>query len=141
MLEPNFERRYDALPEAWAAVQRFAPIARIRTKNRHAEMLALIEHLNEVVGQAPKHSLAGLLDIVVDLVEEYEAKRFPFRAANPRDVLRALMEEHDLKQGDLKTELGSQGVVSEILSGEREINVRQAKALAKRFGTTPMAFI
>jgi HTH-type transcriptional regulator / antitoxin HigA len=34
-----------------------------------------------------------------------------------------------------------QGVVSEILAGERAINVRQAKALAERFGVSPAVII
>jgi HTH-type transcriptional regulator/antitoxin HigA len=43
------------------------------------------------------------------------------------------MEQHGLSQGDLP-EIGSQGVVSEILRGKRELNVRQIAALSKRFG-------
>lgn len=49
------------------------------------------------------------------------------------------MEEHGLKQDDLK-EIGSQGVVSEILRGKRELNTRQISMLAKRFGVSPAAF-
>jgi HTH-type transcriptional regulator/antitoxin HigA len=48
-------------------------------------------------------------------------------------MLKVLMEEHGLRQGDLP-EIGSQGVVSEILRGKRELNVRQIAALSKRFG-------
>jgi HTH-type transcriptional regulator/antitoxin HigA len=55
-------------------------------------------------------------------------------------MLRFLMEEHSLKQSDLP-EIGSQSLVSEILSGKRELNVRQIRALAKRFGVSPAAFI
>jgi HTH-type transcriptional regulator/antitoxin HigA len=36
--------------------------------------------------------------------------------------------------------LGSQGVVSEILSGKRELNTRQIAALADRFGVSPAVF-
>jgi len=50
------------------------------------------------------------------------------------------MEEHDLTQGDLP-EISSQGVVSEILSGKRELNVRQIRALASRFQVSPAVFI
>jgi HTH-type transcriptional regulator/antitoxin HigA len=60
--------------------------------------------------------------------------------AKPRQVLAFLMEQHGLKQGDLK-ELGSQGVVSEILSGKRDLNVRQVRQLAKRFKISPAVFI
>ena len=46
------------------------------------------------------------------------------------------MEEHDLTQSDLP-EVGSQGVVSEILGGKRALNVRQIRALSERFGVSP----
>jgi HTH-type transcriptional regulator/antitoxin HigA len=50
------------------------------------------------------------------------------------------MEKHGLKQSDL-TEIGSQGVVSEILSGKRQLNVRQVKMLSNRFKVSPAVFI
>jgi HTH-type transcriptional regulator/antitoxin HigA len=50
------------------------------------------------------------------------------------------MEEHSLKQSDLSKELGSQSVVSEILSGKRRLNSQQVLALSKRFGVSPSAF-
>ena len=49
------------------------------------------------------------------------------------------MEEHGLTQSDLQ-EFGSHGVVSEFLVGKRELNVRQIRALASHFGTSPAAF-
>jgi HTH-type transcriptional regulator/antitoxin HigA len=42
------------------------------------------------------------------------------------------MREHGLKQTDLP-EVGSQGVVSEVLAGRRALNLRQVKALSARF--------
>jgi HTH-type transcriptional regulator/antitoxin HigA len=50
------------------------------------------------------------------------------------------MEEHGLTQSDLP-EIGSQGVVSEILNGKRERNVRHIRALARRFRVSPAVFI
>jgi HTH-type transcriptional regulator/antitoxin HigA len=38
-------------------------------------------------------------------------------------------------------EIGSQGVVSEILGGKRELNARQMRALSGRFGVGPAAFL
>ena len=43
------------------------------------------------------------------------------------------MEQHRLVQSDLP-EVGSQGVVSEILRGKRRLNARQVRALTQRFG-------
>ena len=55
------------------------------------------------------------------------------------EMLQYLMEEHGLTQSDLP-EVGSQGVVSEILRGKRELNVRQIRALSKRFNVSPSVF-
>jgi HTH-type transcriptional regulator/antitoxin HigA len=50
------------------------------------------------------------------------------------------MEQHGLRQRDLR-EIGSQGVVSEVLAGKRELNVRQIRALSERFGVSPATFV
>lgn len=50
------------------------------------------------------------------------------------------MEEHSLTQSDLP-EVGSQGVVSEILNGKRELNVRQIRKLAERFRVSTAVFV
>ena len=55
-------------------------------------------------------------------------------------MLKYLMREHNIRQSDLP-EIGSQGVVSEVLTGKRDLNVGQVKRLAKRFGVSPEVFI
>jgi len=45
-----------------------------------------------------------------------------------------------LRAADL-AEIGSQGVVSEILNGKRELNVRQIRALAERFNVSAAVFV
>ena len=50
------------------------------------------------------------------------------------------MDEHGLSQADLP-EVGSQGVVSEVLRGRRQINVRQVRALSERFGVSAAVFV
>jgi HTH-type transcriptional regulator/antitoxin HigA len=45
-----------------------------------------------------------------------------------------------LTQSDLP-EIGSQGVVSEILRDKRKLNMRQVQALAARFNVSPAVFI
>jgi HTH-type transcriptional regulator/antitoxin HigA len=50
------------------------------------------------------------------------------------------MEEHNLSQSNFP-EIGTQGVVSEILSGKRQLNLRQVKSLSKRFNVSPSVFI
>ena len=82
-------------------------------------------------GADESHPLAGL---VGELVENYETKRHPTPGAlNATEALAFLMAQHGMwmRQPDLP-DIGNQAKVSEVLSGKREINLRQA--LAKRFG-------
>ena len=135
------EVRGPDLEAAWMALQEAAPVAPIRTKVQHKKMLSLLDDLQVKVGENRAHPLADLLQIVADLVDDYESSRFPIPNAQPREVLRFLMEQHGLKQSDLSAELGTQSIVSDILAGNREINARQARALAKRFQVAPGVFI
>jgi len=70
--------------------------------------------------------------VLADLIEAYEARHYPMPIFTGRDLLMALMAEHDLSQAQVP-EVGPQPLVSAILSGKRRINGRMAVALAKRF--------
>jgi hypothetical protein len=62
------------------------------------------------------------------------------REASGLEALAFLMAQHGLRQGGLP-EIGSQGVVSEILAGKRELNIRQVRALSERFGVSAATFV
>ena len=131
-----------ALIPAWEGLRKSVPFfGPIRNERGYARMNALMEALLEEIGDDEDHPLADLLDMVSTFVADYAGKQIEDLDAEPREVLRYLMEEHGLTQSDLRKEVGTQGVVSEILAGRRAINARQAKALAKRFRVSPAVFI
>ncbi len=74
------------------------------------------------------------------LVEAYEGERYPIRSASPVEVLKQLMDANDLRQKDLARMLGSESVVSEVLSGKRELNKHHIEKLSKKFGLSPAVF-
>jgi HTH-type transcriptional regulator/antitoxin HigA len=80
------------------------------------------------------------LQVLADLIAAYEQRHGPMSAINGIDLLRHLMDLHHLHQSQLP-EIGSQGVVSEILSGKRSLNRRMAQALGSRFQLDPLAFL
>ena len=128
---------------AWNAFQGTLPI-KIGTIQRKADYDRAIHFLNsllDLVGDDEEHELADLLDLVGQLVEDYEHTHHAIRDAAPHEVLRLLLNQHHLKQSDLAAEIGGQSVVSAILNGKRDVNARQAKALANRFGVSPAVFI
>ena len=104
------------------------------------QLVELLDELTDIVRDDESHPLANLMDVVGVLIETYENEHVPEPASDAIAVLKYLMEEYDLKQKDL-AELGSQGVVSEILSGKRELNLRQIKALSERFNAPVSVFV
>jgi len=92
------------------------------------------------VGENESHPLSSLMETIGSLIETYESRNIPDIEGNPIDTLKTLMEEHGLIQSDLP-ELGSQGVISEIFSNKRQLNVRQIKLLSKRFKVSPAVFV
>lgn len=102
-----------------------------------------IQRLNQLldkIGDDETHPLYSFLDTLGTVIHAWEEKHFQERDISGIEMLRYLMEEHDLTQSDLP-EIGSQGVVSEILNGKRELNVRHIRALAARFHVSPAVFM
>ena len=101
--------------------------------------VSILDELLDIVGEDEAHPLMGLVEHLGDLVSAYEQKHHPMPASDGRTALTFLMEQHGLGQSDLP-EIGAQSVVSEILSGKRQLNVRHIRALSERFGVSPETF-
>ena len=126
------------IAKVWPDIQ---PIFSVpHNKKDYDKLVNLLDRLIDEVGNNEKHPLASLMETIGSLIETYESQYIDEIEGNPIDALNALMLEHGLKQSDL-SEIGSQGVVSEILSGKRQLNVRQIKTLCKRFKVSPAVFI
>ena len=113
-----------------------------RVQNEQDYDLA-VERLNTLldeVGTDERHPLYSLLDTLGTVLHAWEEQHHVMPECGGADVLRFFMDEHNLSQSDL-AEVGSQGVVSEVLSGKRDLNVRQIRALSKRFGVSPSVFV
>ncbi|SJM92527.1 helix-turn-helix domain-containing protein [Crenothrix polyspora] len=120
--------------------QPIAPLVSVPyTEAEYQARLALLNDLIDEVGENEQHPLASLLDIVGMVVSDYEQTHYPIPISTPQNILAYLMAEHQLKQSDLP-EIGSQGVVSEILRGKRQLNTRQIQILSKRFSVSVDVF-
>jgi len=116
------------------------PLLTIHDEADYDRAVATLNELLDEIGTDEKHPLYGLLDTLGTMIAAYEDANLELPEASGGETLAYLMEEHGLRQSDLP-EVGSQGVVSEILSGKRELNMRQIRALAERFGVSPAVFI
>ena len=125
---------------AWEAFRSATDIAPIRDAEHYQRMVFMLEALLDEAGGNENHPAMGLVDIVGDLIEDYETEHHPMPDVTGIQALKFLMAQHGLKQTDL-SEIGSQGVVSEILTGKRDLNIRQIRALSERFGISPATFV
>jgi len=117
-----------------------APLLTIRNEREYNAAVKRLNELLDEIGDNEKHPLYSLLDTLGTLIHAYEEARYPIPEATGAEVLRFLMEEHGLTQSDLP-EVGSQGVVSEVLNGKRELNVRQVRLLAQKFKVSSAVFV
>ena len=124
------------LKQQWTAI---APYLTISNEQQYDIAVERLNILLDEVGDDESHPLYGLLDTLGILIEAYDNEHYPLPDCSGTDALAYLMEEHSLSQSDLP-EIGSQGVVSEILNGKRNLNVRQIEALAERFNVSSATF-
>ncbi len=118
----------------WAALHEALGLgAPIADEAQYERALAFVEQVFDEVALDPSHPLGGLVDLLADRIRAYEDRVHPWPdTSTPATVLASLMEEHGLTQAELH-EVGAQSVVSAVLAGKRTLNLRQVKALAKRF--------
>lgn len=134
--------RFDirAIQTSWAKLDAMAHIRPIHDEANYDRMVALMNDLLDVVGDDEDHKLAGLLELVGDLVSNYEREHLTIEASEPKDALRFLIEVNGLKQEDLSN-IVAQGNLSNILAGRRKISAALAGKLGEFFGVSPALFI
>jgi HTH-type transcriptional regulator/antitoxin HigA len=80
------------------------------------------------------------IELLTLLIERYEAENFKVPQATPAQVLRYLLDSHGLRQRDIAKDMGSESIVSEVLSGKRKLNATHIEALSRRFKVSPAVF-
>lgn len=121
-------------------MQSYVDLRPIRNASDYERISALADSLADTVGDDEGHPLYSLFEVAMQLIERWEDEHIEIPQAEPREVLRHLLETNDLKQKDLG-DIASQTLVSDILAGRRNISKRLAKSLAERFNVDIGAFI
>ena len=118
----------------WVALHEALGVARpIADEAQYLGLLRSVDAMVDETRGDDSHPLWGLIGVAGERIREYEDRAHPWPdTSTPASVLASLMQEHGMRQADLP-EVGSQGVVSEVLAGRRKLNLRQIKALARRF--------
>ena len=107
-----------------------------------------LAHATEIIDLLAGHDLnadqADYLDVLSTLVEAYENAHDPLEdpALCGLDVLRTLLDEHDMSAADLARLLGvHRSMGSKLLKGERALTARHLQMLGERFKVSAALFL
>ncbi|MDD5502917.1 MAG: helix-turn-helix domain-containing protein [Candidatus Thermoplasmatota archaeon] len=129
-----------AILRAWMPFKEAVGVTRIRGEADYAQICATVQALLDEIGDNEAHPLADVLDYLSDQMQSYEDEHYPIPDAEPREVLRFLMDQHGLKQEDL-ADCAPQSRISDILNGRRSVSKEIAKKLARRFNVGADMFL
>jgi HTH-type transcriptional regulator/antitoxin HigA len=112
----------------------------IETEEEYERLLKITERLLFKDKLTPEERV--LKTLIVFLIEDYETKNYPMGESTPQEILKHIMDSSGNSQADLaRITDSSRGVISEILSGKRNISKKQANALAAHFKVDSSLFI
>lgn len=98
----------------------------IKTEAQYEAALARIENIFDAKPGTPK---GDELELLLLLVENYEASAYPIDLPDPIAALRFRMEQQGLKPKDLIPYIGSKSKVSEVLRGRRPLSLTMIRKL------------
>jgi HTH-type transcriptional regulator / antitoxin HigA len=104
---------------------------RIRPIRNEADYEAVLAEVDELMDAAPGTPEGDRLDVLVTLIEAYEARHWDIELPDPIEAIRVRMEQKNLRQTDLVPMIGSRGRVSEVLSRKRALTLPMIRRLAE----------
>lgn len=103
----------------------------IRNEQDHAAALAKIDQLWDAAPGTPE---GDQLEILVTLVEAYEARNHPILPPDPIEAILHHMESQGLSRHELEPYIGSRGRVSEVLNRKRPLSLTMIRNLQRGLG-------
>lgn len=101
----------------------------IRPIKTEADYDAALLEVEQLWGAADGTEEGDRLDVLLVLVESYEAKHHPIDPPDPVDAIKFRMEQMNLSRKDLEPYIGSRGRVSEVFNRRRSLSLPMIRRL------------
>lgn len=101
----------------------------IRPIKTEADYEAALAEVEALWGAPADTSEGDRLDVLITLVEAYEAKHHPIAPPDPIEAILFRMEQSGMGRKDLEPYLGRSGRVSEVLNRKRPLSVDMIRRL------------
>jgi HTH-type transcriptional regulator / antitoxin HigA len=111
--------------------RRTMEVTPVRTRRDYARALKEIERLMDARRGTPE---GDRLDVLVTLVEAWEAKHYRIDLPDPVEAIRYHMENQALEPRDLIPYIGSRNRVYEVLNRKRPLTLRMIWRLHRGLG-------
>ncbi|HEX9776721.1 MAG TPA: helix-turn-helix domain-containing protein [Geopsychrobacteraceae bacterium] len=120
----------------------------IKTNDDYERALDLVEQLMTTSEDTADNPILLLIDVIAGSIEKYEDSFEDMvefeREADALDpavsTLRVIMDQNKLAYADLKEEIGSKSLVSQIINGHRSLTKDHIRKLSARFHVSPELF-
>ncbi|AIS11133.1 Helix-turn-helix motif [Pseudomonas chlororaphis subsp. aurantiaca] len=108
----------------------------IRPIHTDQDYRAALKQVSVLFDNEPEPGTAegDYFDVMVTLIEAYEAKHFPIDLPNPIDAIKFRMEQSGLSAADLAPAIGRTNRVYEVLNGKRALTLPMIWKLHQLFG-------
>jgi HTH-type transcriptional regulator/antitoxin HigA len=103
----------------------------IKNESDYEEALAEIERLFDASRDTPE---GDRLDMLITLVEAYEAEHYPIPAPDPIEAIKYYMESRGLTRSDMEPYIGSRARVAEVLNRKRPLSLQMIRRLWEGLG-------
>ena len=99
-----------------------------------ADYRAALKEIESLMMAAPDTPEGEKLDVMVTLIEAYEAKHFPMDLPDPVEAIKFEMERQGLTVKDLEPMIGKSNRVYEILNHKRSLTLKMIWNLHEGLG-------
>ncbi|AZD04438.1 helix-turn-helix domain-containing protein [Pseudomonas chlororaphis] len=108
----------------------------IRPIHTDQDYRAALKQVSALFDNEPEPGTAegDYFDVMITLIEAYEAKHFPIDLPNPIDAIKFRMEQSGLSAADLAPAIGRTNRVYEVLNGKRALTLPMIWKLHQLFG-------
>lgn len=110
----------------------------IRTEADYEEALAEVERLWGAKSGTPE---GDRLDVLVTLIDVYEAKHYPMDPPDPVEAIRFRMEQQGMTRKDLEPMIGPRNRVADVLNRKRSLSIDMIRQLHARLGISAEVLI
>jgi len=133
--------KLDQLPESFDALNALHTLRPIRDQTDLENARQLVDAL--AVLRVRNQDEEDYLETLSTLIEKYEAEQNAVDTSDlmPLEVLRYLMEGHDMSASDLGRLLGNRELGAAILRGDRQLSKTHIQILSKHFAVSSDLFL